>query len=111
MFFAKEAYKVDLENVNFFTLPGIDAREYVDSGAWYYVMKKQDTLNIINAHFNVFNTDISSDIFDINGYFTSTDKPHLHSIYTSPATEDVSGLGTSAESIENNSLDIPRAGY
>lgn len=82
IFFAKNILSVDLENASFVTLPGYATRANVDSGAWYYVMARTDTLKVINEFVNVYGIDIADSLFDRNSVFTSGEA-HIDEIYLS----------------------------
>lgn len=80
VFFAKNVLSVELENASFVTLPGCSARANIDSGAWYYIMSRTDTLKVINEYVNVYDKDIESHLFDRYHVFSSGD-PHIDEIY------------------------------
>ena len=105
IFFAKEVIGVDLENTTFATLPGRDARANVDSGAWYYIMARSDTLAIINEYINVYQVDITDAIFDKARVFTS-DAEHINEIYEAEAGKYSKGSYT-ADEINKNPPEIP----
>ncbi len=104
--FASKALSVDLSSIRFLTMPGTDARANVDSGAWYYIIHRADSLAIINRYFNVYEKDISNDIFDKNFAFTSEDKEHIMEIYHTDLSDEFDIK--SAEQINQDSIYIPR---
>ncbi len=106
VYFAKAALEVDMANIKMFTMPGLDARSDGDSGAWYYVMYRDDTLALINRYFNVYESEITDTVFDSRRAFTNEDKPHLNSIYETPASIDVDNFASSAADISENGIDI-----
>ena len=108
IYFAKEILNLDLENMIIFTLPGTDTRADGDSGAWYYVMHRADTLALINRFFNVYTSDITESIFDKNRAFTDVNRNHIDKIYKTPASEDIEELIKYADDIYNNGVYIPR---
>jgi len=107
VYFAKEALNLDMSNIKMFTLPGIDARSDGDSGTWYYVMHRADTLALVNRYFNVYESPITDKVFDSHLAFTNETKPHMHSIYLTKASIDPDSYGSSATDINDNSIDIP----
>lgn len=80
IYFANYAFKVDLKYVAMMTLPGKPAS--LGDGLSYYCANKEATLRYINAYFNIYNTEVTEDMFD---------KDHIFDcggyIYTSPASE------------------------
>ncbi len=105
IFFAKEVIGVDLENATFVTLPGRDARANVDSGAWYYIMARADTLAVINEYINVYQVDITDAIFDKARVFTS-DAEHINEIYEAEAGK-YSKESYTADEINKKPPEIP----
>lgn len=104
VFFAKEAIGVELENATFVTLPGKDARANINSGAWYYIMARADTLAVINDYINVYQVDITDAIFDKARAFTS-DADHINEIYEADAGK-YSKDSYTADEINKNPPDI-----
>jgi len=107
VYFGQNMLSVDLSNLNMITLPGTDARSNVTSGLWYYILHRDDTLALINAHFNVFTDDITPEIFDHAEAFNDGSKEHFNKIYFTPLSEDFDELSKTADSIIDNSIDIP----
>ncbi|MBQ8248925.1 MAG: LCP family protein [Clostridia bacterium] len=103
VFYAKELLKVDMENVSMMTLPGSDARSST-TGAWYYIMHRADMLDAINKYFNVYNKDITDELFDADHVFTDESYDVFADIYFAEATgADVE----TADKIDDGSLTIP----
>ncbi len=71
--------KVDLENVNMFTLPG--AGFYYDLS--YYSLNKESVIEIINDRFNIYNYDITPS-FDKNSAFVNEDSSDSVRVYNLP---------------------------
>lgn len=107
IYFGKEALNSNLSNTVMFTLPGTDARADGDSGAWYYIMHRADTLNLINRYFNVYTVEITDSIFDINQVFNAENRSHINYIYRSPAKDDINSLIYTADEINENGINIP----
>lgn len=107
IYFAKKSLNIDLSNAVMFTMPGTDARADVDSGAWYFIMHRADTLNLINRYFNVYTEKITDSIFDINQVFNAEYRSHINRIYKTPASEDVNGLINTLDDIDENGVHIP----
>ncbi len=103
VFYAKELVSVDLGNISMMTLPGEGAR--AASGASYYIMNRADTLSAINQYFNVYNKDITDDMFDRECAFTAENYTVFKNIYFAEG----SGVAVdSADDIDNGEIDIPR---
>ena len=103
VFYAKELLSVDLGNVSMMTLPGEGAR--AASGASYYVMNRADTLSAINGYFNVYNKDITDEMFDRDYAFTAENYPSFKNIYFS---EGAGVAVDNADDIDNGEINIPR---
>jgi LCP family protein required for cell wall assembly len=89
VFFAKQAFYADLSDINMMTMPGLYARRYGDSGAWYYVLYRESALSVVNTYLNVYNEDITPEIFDVNTVLTDDSSEHLSRIYHSEGNTDV----------------------
>jgi len=104
MYFAKNAFSVDLSKVYMVTLPG---KGLMVNGASCYVLCRADVLDVINNHLNVFNEDIKDSEFDPYRILTDETNSKVSNIYTSP-------LGTVkaevyvASDVNENSINIPR---
>lgn len=61
VYLGNQATKVKAENIHFFTLPG----EGVGAN---YGIYKEETMEVINAHFNPYTTDLPADKFDITPF-------------------------------------------
>lgn len=107
IYFAKKGFGVDMDKLVMITLPGTEARADVDSGAWYYVMHRADSLKLINKYFNVYDKDISDNDFDNRYAFTNESREHMHKIYLTPAVTDETSLYKTADEIDKNSIYIP----
>lgn len=107
IYFAKEAIGADLSSLELLTLPGTDARANGDSGAWYYIMYRADSLAVINRYFNVYSSDITDAIFDKNLAFTDEARSNINNKYRTPASDDLSGLITDGQTVMDDSIDIP----
>lgn len=81
IYFAKQFLSVDMSNINFMSMPGESAREYVTSGLWYYVMYRDNMCEIVNKYLNIYNFVITDSMFDKNHFFSSSTKSHISSLY------------------------------
>ncbi|MFA6948546.1 MAG: LCP family protein [Eubacteriales bacterium] len=106
IYFAKEAIGADLSALTLLTLPGTDARANGDSGAWYYIMYRADSLAVINRYFNVYSSDITDAIFDKNLAFTDEARANINNKYRTEASEDLSSLITDGQTVMDDSIDI-----
>ena len=95
---------LDLNNVSFLTLPGLDAREYGDSGRWFYIAHRADCLNAVNRYINLYTSDISSSIFDKNTALCDQSKTKFKEIYYAKASENLKKY--TASDIQENGIDI-----
>lgn len=102
VYYAKSALSVDLGNMNMMTLPG---KAVYANGVSYYVIYRSNTLDIINKYFNVYNSDISDEMFDRGLLFTDGRITAIDSIYRSDEGEYVVN---NAESVDENGIYIPR---
>ena len=107
VYFGKAILKTDMSDITMFTMPGTDARANGDSGAWYYVMYRADTLKLINRYFNVYTDDITNDIFDIKHAFTDVCRPHINNIYNTESGAEIDDLVTSADKVDKDGIKIP----
>lgn len=99
VYYAKSALSVDLSKMTMMTLPGIQCRQYNESGIWYYVAYREATIAALNKYFNLYNYDITSDIFDRSDALYDEDGTYMHSIcltknveeesYTADGTDDI----------------------
>ncbi len=102
LYFAKSAQKIDFASVSFLTLPGTDCREYGDSGAWYYVLSRQGTWEIVNGHLNVYETAVDDKLFDRDYRLTDAARSAMLSYYQTYLPASVS----SASGIAENGISI-----
>jgi len=102
-YFAKNAFSVDMDKIQFTTLPGGGA-ENPDSGASYYVIYAESVRNIVNAQFNVYERDISRDVFLLNSKKFTSDDPYISKIFLA---ENIISDSQSAQDIEDHSIEIP----
>ena len=107
VYFAKAALSADISNAVMFTLPGREARANVDSGTWYYIMHRADTLKLVNRYFNVYTEEITDSIFDMNRVFNADNRSHINKIYTTPPADDINELIHTVGDIDENGVKIP----
>ena len=90
--------KVDLENINMFTLPG--GAFYYDLS--YYSLNRETTINVINDYFNIYDFDISGS-FDTNKIFVNEDSSKSVYMYELPADELETDIFNAGEMDQGNS--------
>lgn len=90
VYYAKSALSIDLSKITMMTLPGIQCRQYNDSGTWYYVAYRDGTIAALNKYFNTYNFDITADIFDRDDVLYDDGGSYMHSIYLTTNTEEES---------------------
>ena len=103
--FAKEFYKADSENINFYTLPGNYGDSVKQGSQWvsYVTIYVDEWLEIINAHLNPFYDDITAGELNI---LTRDADGNLHT--TSGVREGSSSWG-SGRSSSSSSTETPDA--
>ena len=90
VYYAKSALSVDLSKITMLTLPGIQCRQYNDSGTWYYVAYRDGTVSALNKYFNTYNFDITSEIFDKDDVLYDDGGTYMHSIYLTKNADEES---------------------
>ena len=90
VYYAKSALSVDLSKITMLTLPGIQCRQYNDSGTWYYVAYRDGTVAALNKYFNTYNFDITPEIFDKSDVLYDDGGTYMHSIYLTKNAEEES---------------------
>ncbi len=101
-YYAKEALSADLSNINMMSLPG---EAIYANGISYYVLYRNSTLDIINKYFNVYNVDISDEMFDRDLLFTDKNSPKIENIYRN---DDAGYVVNNGENIDQSGIYIPR---
>ncbi len=101
-YYAKSALSVDLGNLNMITLPG---KSIYSGGVSYYVIYRESAFDIVNNYFNVYNRDISEEMFDIDLLFTDSRSNNINSIYYSSNTDYRVNNG---ENVNEDGIYIPR---
>ena len=102
LYFAKNAQKLDASRVRFLTLPGTDCRANGDSGAWYYVLSANGTLDVVNQYLNVYASPVTKTVFDRDMRLTDASNPTLMSYYRKDLSADV----TTAASLGEDGVSI-----
>ena len=90
VYYAKSALSVDLSKITMLTLPGIQCRQYNDSGTWYYVAYRDGTVSALNKYFNTYNFDITPEIFDRDDVLYDDSGTYMHSIYLTKNADEES---------------------
>lgn len=103
-YFATEIFKVDFDNISMMTLP-VTSVYNPNTRAWYEVMNRNDTLNMINQYINIYDKDITDAIFDINRAFTNESQKYINDTYR--AEHGTTPDGKTATEIDENSIHIP----
>lgn len=102
-YFAKNAFSVDMDQITFTTLPGGGVIN-PDTGASYYVMYAENVRKIVNAQFNVYEREITRDVFLANAkHFTNT-ASYISAVFLSEITD--SGTITAGD-IQTDAPEIP----
>lgn len=101
-YYAKSALSVDLGNLNMITLPG---KSIYSGGVSYYVIYRESAIDIINGYFNVYNRDISDEMFDRDLLFTDLRSNSINSIYYATNTDYKVNNG---ENVSEGGIYIPR---
>ena len=109
VYFAKMALTtLDLSGIYMVTLPS-DGVQNPTTGAWYEVMYRADALSIINEYFNVYDREITDDIFDRERVFTNTELSYIDKVYDRESGTAESGQ--SADDIGESSVDMLRDAF
>ena len=102
-FFAKSAFSVDLSAITFTTLPGGGVIN-PDTGASYYVMYAENVRKIVNEQFNVYDREITREVFLNNSKKFTNDAPYIAEVFLS----EIRDSGTvSADDIQSGAPEIP----
>ena len=92
--YAKSALSIDLSKMSMLTIPGIQVRQYGNSGTWYYVVSRKGTIDAVNKYFFPFNIELDESKFDANGNLYDKDGTYLYTVYhTEYAEESYSANG------------------
>lgn len=101
--FARAALNIDMKNITMTTLPGKDARAQNSKGAWYYIINRTATHDVINRHFRSTENPVLLSEFDREYFFCSHAYPHFEKIYND---QGYSIKEHRADDIINNGIDI-----
>lgn len=104
VYYVKEAYDVPLSSIRYITMPGMGVRS--PSGASFYVLYRENALDIVNRYLNVFADDIQDEIFDSKNVFGNVGASYIDEVYQTPY-QDLDNDILSAEDVDKNSVDIP----
>lgn len=102
-YFAKNAFSVDMDRVTFTTLPGGGVIN-PDTGASYYVMYAENVRKIVNEQFNVYDREISRDVFLANSRKFTSDAPYISAVFSTEIKD--SGTVTAGD-IQSGTPEIP----
>lgn len=109
----KKVLKLNLEDINFLTLPGSDWAKNTGSKLSYYTANRDGLYYIVNNYFNVYDTDINKEEFDASRMFTTassnTDINRAHNAYfdVEAYISDVEGADQIKEDNDNGENNLP----
>ncbi len=106
--YAKELIGVDMAKISMMTLHG--TAQQTNTGAWYYIMNRAAALQAVNAHFNVYNREITDALFDPNAAFTDPNVEVFSKIYHADPNDEVVQVKPdekTGEDINNGGINIP----
>lgn len=101
IYFGKNVLGVDLSEITMLTIPG----EGVNGQRSYYVINRADTLKAINAHFNIYDHDISGLIFDKKRVFTDPEQEVVEKAYY--AESALMNDEYTADGVLDSPIDVP----
>lgn len=101
VYLGRNVLSVDLSDFTMLTIPG----EGVSGNRSYYVINRADTLKAINAHFNIYDNDISDLIFDKNRVFTDPDQEVVEKAYN--AESAFMNDEYTADGVLDHPIDVP----
>jgi anionic cell wall polymer biosynthesis LytR-Cps2A-Psr (LCP) family protein len=101
IYFAKSALSIDLSNVTMLTLPGSVVNH---EGLSYYVLNRNATRDAINRYFNIYNTEISTAIFDPDCIYNNADSADINYAYNA-RSGNISDIFTGHQ-IDNGDIEI-----
>ena len=104
IYFGKEVLGLELSNVNMMTLPG-EPKTSGNSGASYYVMCREATINAIDEYYNIYDFPVTDDIFDRDQDFCNTTDPEMKEAYFTAAQDCISNK-YNGQNITEGSIDI-----
>lgn len=99
----KQLRSVEMSSMHMATLPGESARMNGDSGAWYYILNKAATEQLVQSTLK------AEQPFDPNGVFTNTKKSAFDRIYSAPG-ERYSVHGYTAQDALDGNITVRRVG-
>lgn len=103
VYFVREAMGMDFSNIVMLSAPNTPHTYY---GGSYVILHRNAMYKVINEHFNLMDTSIPEDKFDVDKNFTLTTDAKINAIYNT--TEEFDGeLGV--DEIQQNGIDINRA--
>ena len=104
-YLGRKALGVDLGSMVMMTLPG-EATQ-ASTGAWYYIMRRADTLYLVNKYFNVFDQPVTDSDFDRDQLFNDGKSTKVMNIYlTQQADDPVGKYVMSGQYVDENSVRI-----
>lgn len=81
-YYVTKLFNVDLSKMNMLTMAG-DGCRTGESGAWMFVLSRSAALDTVNKYLNVYNEDITEDIFDSGKRLTCVNDAAMMAIYNS----------------------------
>ena len=88
LYYGKKALSIDASNMSMMTIPGVQCRQYDDSGLWYYVVFRNAAIEYLNEYFNAYNFEITKDMFDRNGALYDSKGSYMYSLFASDQVGD-----------------------
>lgn len=101
VYFAKNILNIDMTKVSMVSMP-------CNSAGGHVVMVKKPMVDIVNKHFNIYDTAVTESMFDKEKIFVNEyDKGYINAYYSEVAT--YGGTEYDAENVNGGAIDIPRA--
>lgn len=107
VFFAKQLLDVNMSEINLMSMIGRGSMSNPDgTGLSFWVMVRKNMREMINLYFNIYDFEITDEIFDKNRVFTSTVRyPHLNNVYIIQDIETKDPYN--ADGLNDDSIYIP----
>ncbi len=99
LYFAKCVLKCDMSGINMMTMPG-------NLASGYYVVNREAVRGLLNKSFNVFEEELSDEIFDSKQIFNNAGDPAMNGVYYLPADEVYDDSVYNGEDITDDPINI-----
>ena len=100
LYYGKQAFSIDPANMTMMTIPGVQCRQYDDSGTWYYVVFRNATIEYLNEFYNSYNFSITNDMFDQKGALYDVKGSYMYSLFVSMQEGDGAYTADEADDIK-----------